>query len=813
MEISMNGFFRDLQFGGRLFAKGRLVTAIVVVTLALGIGVTSTIVSLIGSVLVAPFPELTNPKTVVWMFESRGEVDRSREQVSIVDFLRWKAEMHALQSIAAFSSATYTVEGHGEPDAVRGAAVSANYFQVLGTHIAAGRDFNAEEENAGHEHVAILGHAYAEKRFGTAAAAIGQSLSLSGTTYGIIGVLPVSFAFPQAIPVFVPLVFTPEMRRDGRPSIVVLGRRAPGVTTEATNAELLAIGQRLAEERPDTHRGKSIVALGLTDVFIGKRGRAISLLTLLAALLTLAVASINVGNILLAQGAARRSEIALRAALGASRVRIMLQLLTECLLLCAIGGLLGVMVSSWGLSLFAASMPERTATRMKIYFSLRFDERWIVVALGLTIFTTLVAGLLPAWRLSETKVAEAFKEQGAQATASKGHRRLLKTLVTGQITIALVLLSGAVWCLLDLTHIERTKLGLDPNGVLICDIEREAGDLAWVRGHDQPREHAAFFRDLLRGLSTIPGLGSTALASQSPMERGFDELRVAVPGRPPAEPGKPLWSAMTAIEGDYFAALRIAVLEGRIFATQDDAEGPRVAVLSRRAADLIFPGEQPLGKTLLLDEKTPSTVVGIVDDVVAYHHEEVGMIYLPLAQRPTSNLAVLMRGAGDPRQWERPLRDVVRALDSHQPLSGVMPLATHLDEHLWGPRTTVRLIAIPGMLAMLLALLGIYGVAAHSASQRRSELGIRAALGASPRALVQLVMSETLSIATVGAGIGLPLSIILVQALGNAGGVQLLSVLETCALAAALFVLVLLASFGPARRASRVSPSLALRAS
>jgi putative ABC transport system permease protein len=720
--------------------------------------------------------------------------------------------MRAIESMAAFSSAMYTVEGHGEPDAVRGAAVSANYFQVLGTHIAAGRDFNAEEESVGHEHVAILGHAYAEKRFGTAAAAVGQTLSLSGTTYGIIGVLPASFAFPQAIPLFVPLVFTPEMRRDGRPSIVVLGRRRPGVTTEATDAELLAIGQRLAEEFPDTHRGKTVVALALTDVFIGMRGRAISLLTALAALLTLAVASINVGNILLAQGASRRAEIALRAALGASRFRIVMQLLTECLLLCAAGGLLGVMVSNWGLNLFAASMPERVSTRMKLFFELRFDARWMAVAVGLTLFATLVAGLLPAWRLSETKVAEAFKEQGTQATAGKGHRRLLKMLVTGQITIALVLLSGAVWCLLDLAHIERTKLGLDPNGVLVCDIERETGDLAWVRGHDHPREHVAFFRDLLRGLSTIPGLGSAALASHSPMERGFEELKVAVPGRPPAEPGKPLWSATTTIEGDYFAALRMAVLEGRIFATQDNAEGPLVAVLSRRAADLIFPGEHALGKTLLLDETNASTVVGIVDDVVAYHHEEVGMIYLPLAQRPTPNLAVLLRGTGDPRQWERPLRDVVHALDSHQPLTGVMPLATHIDEFLWGPRTMVRLVAIPGMLAMLLALLGIYGAAAYSADQRRSELGIRAALGASPRALVQLVMRESLYVAAVGAGIGLTLSIVLVQALGNAAGVQLLSVLETSALAAALFVIVLLASFGPARRASRVSPSLAIRA-
>jgi predicted permease len=603
------------------------------------------------------------------------------------------------------------------------------------------------------------------------------------------------------------------MRKNDQPSIVVLGRQKPGVTTETTNAELLAISQRLAEEFPETHRGKTVIALNLTDVFIGKRGRAIALLTVLAALLTLAVASVNVGNILLAQGAARRSEIALRAALGASRFRIMLQLLTECLLLCAIGGLLGVMVSSWGLSLFAASMPERTSTRMKLYFTLRFDGRWTAVALGLTLFTTLVAGLLPAWRLSETKVAEAFKEQGAQATAGKAHRRLLKMLVTGQITVALVLLSGAVWCLLDLAHIERAKLGLDPNGVLICDIEREAGDLMWARGQDRSRENLGFFRDLLRGLSTIPGLGSAALASRSPMERGFEELKVAVAGRPPAEPGKPLWSATTTIEGDYFAALRIAVLEGRVFGKQDNAEGALVAVLSQRAAALIFPGEHALGKTLLLDEKTASTVVGIVDDVVAYHHEEVGMIYLPLAQRPTPNLAVLMRGTGDPRQWERPLRDVVHALDSHQPLAGVMPLTTHIDEFLWGPRTMVRLVAIPGMLAMLLALLGIYGVAAYSANQRRSELGIRAALGASPRALVQLVMSEALYIAAVGAGIGLAFSIGLVQALGNAAGVQLLSVLETCALAAALFVIVLLASFWPARRASRVSSSLAIRAS
>jgi predicted permease len=636
---------------------------------------------------------------------------------------------------------------------------------------------------------------------------------LSGTTYSVIGVLPASFAFPQAIPLFIPLVLAPEMRRNGRPSIVVLGRLKPGVTTEAADTELAAIGQRLAEEFPDTHRGKTIVALKLTDVFIGTRGRAIALLTVLAAMLTLFVASINVGNILLAQGAARRAEIALRAALGASRLRIVLQLLTECLVLCAVGGVLGVMVSSWGLNLFASSMPERISTRMKIFFDLHFDEKWTAVAIGLTLFTTLAAGLLPAWRLSETKVAEAFKEQGNQATAGKGHRRLLKILVTGQIAIALSLLSGAVWCLLDLSRIESTKLGLDPNGVLTGSVERESDELAEARSLDSPRDYSAFFRDWLRALRTIPGATAVALASRAPMERGFEELKVAVPGRPPAQPGQPLWSATTTIEGDYFSALRIAVLEGRVFTTQDNADGPKVAVLSRKAADLIFPGERALGRTLLLDEKTSSTVVGIVDDVVAYHHEEVGMVYLPLPQRPTANLALLVRGIGNPLQFDRPVRDALRAIDPHQPLRGLMPLATHIEEFLWGPRTMVRLVAIPGMLAVLLALLGIYGVAAYSANQRRSELGIRAALGATPRALVRLVMGEALFVAGVGAGIGLAFSLVLVHALGNAAGIRLLSVVETCGLAVALFIVVLLASFGPARRAGRVSPSLAIRAS
>jgi putative ABC transport system permease protein len=648
-----------------------------------------------------------------------------------------------------------------------------------------------------------LGYAFAERRFGSAAQAVGQTISAQGRTRTIIGVLSRSFAFPGLTDLWTPLVVDPEMRANrSEREFIAFARLKREATTASANTEVAAMAPRLAAEFPDVNRGKSAQVLTLHEVFIG-RGRRIAILTLVVAFLTLFIAATNVGNILFAQGAARRAEFALRAALGAPRGRIIRQVLNECLILCTAGGVLGLLVSMWGLDLFVTSMPERVADRMRIYWELRFDGSWAVVAVGVTLLTTAVAGVWPAWRISDTSVGETLKEEGNHTSSGRGHRRILRGLVTAQVAIALALLAGATCVVVDLVHTERQKLGFEPDGVLSASVTRD-------RTEDD-QDNVRFFRDLANRLRAIPGVDAVGLTSVPPLNRGHEPVRLAIPGRPPSPPGEEPEAKLTIVDADYFKAAAIEVVEGNVFTAKDDQGGRDVAVLSRRAAETFFPGQSALGKTIVQLEKKEQkscTIIGIVDDIAAYRNKELGMVYRPFGQERRSGMFALVRGA-NPQQFERPVRDAVYALDRSQPIE-TRPLQVHVDEFMWAPRTTVRLIAIPAVLAMLLSVLGVYGVAAYSVTQRRFELGIRAALGAPPRALVAVVMREALFIAGIGGTVGLCMALFVVVALGRAQ-VQGLSPGWTAFLSIALVLIVLLASYGPAKQAARASPSLAMR--
>jgi putative ABC transport system permease protein len=800
---------RDAQFGVRMLSKGRVVSAVVVITLALAIGVTSTIVSLVGTVLVRPFPDVKDPARIVWLFERQGDAtqsgtDKLNEAVPVANFFKWKTETKQLQELAVITPHRQIVDGAGEPTRVKGFAATPNYFRLMGTKMAFGRDFSADEDTPGRDQVAVLGYAFAERRFGSAAAAVGRTITTSGKARTVIGVLSRSFAFPGLTDLWVPLVVDPEMRANRTETrFIVFGRLNPGATTDAVNAEVAAMAPGLAAEFPDTNRGTSAQALTLHEVFIGTGGQRIALVTLLAALLTLFVASVNVGNILFAQGIARRAEFALRAALGASRGRLIRQLLTECLILCAAGGVLGLAISMWGLDLFVASMPESIANRMRIYWELRFDASWGLVVVGVTLMTTLFAGLWPAWRVSHTAVAETLKEHGTHASSGRSHRGILRGLVTAQVSIGLALVTGAACGVIDLVQTERQKLGFEPTAVLAAMITREA--------RDDDDNNKRFFTDLVDRLRAVPGATAVGLTSDPPLSRGSERVELAVPGRPPARPGEELEGKLVIVDGDYFKAAAIEVLEGNVFTAKDDREGPAVIVLSRRAAETFFPGQDAIGKTIVQvyrNKHTPCTIIGIVDDIAAFRNREIGMVYRPFAQEIRAGMVALMRGS-NPELFDRPVRDAVHALDRQQPVETDL-LQTNIDEYLWPRRTMVRFVAIPGTLAMLLAVLGVYGLAAYSVIQRRPELGIRAALGAPPRALVRLVMREALFIAAIGGAIGLCLAFLVVTAL-RSSKLQALSPGWTVALAAALVVVVLLASYGPAKRAARASPSLAMR--
>jgi predicted permease len=395
-----------------------------------------------------------------------------------------------------------------------------------------------------------------------------------------------------------------------------------------------------------------------------------------------------------------------------------------------------------------------------------------------------------------------LKEHGGHASSGRGHRRILRTLVTGQIAVALALLTGAASLVVDLVKTERQKLGFEPTRVLSAFITREEAD---------DRSNARFFEDLSAKLRALPGVEAAGLTSFEPLDRGHEPIRVAVPGRPRPVAGEEPEAKLAVVDPSYFKATETEIVEGNVFSAKDDGAGPQVAVLSRRAAETFYPEQSAIGKTIeLIDRKRQilCTIIGIVDDIAAFRNREMGMIYRPFAQDVRSEMAALVRGAS-PDQFDRPIRDAVHALDRRQPVE-IHPLLVQVDEFFWAPRMTAYLIAIPALLAMLLSVLGVYGLASYSVAQRRAELGIRAALGAPPRALVALVMREALWIAGIGGSVGLGAALAVVIALGRAK-VEGLSPAAAIAFGFVLVMVVLLASYGPAQRAARASPSLAMR--
>lgn len=511
----MNTFLRGVTFGVRLLLKQRLVSAVVIVTLAFGIGATSPIVSLVSTVLLRRFPHLSDPGRLYWLFETRGEIDFDHVEVTPANFARWKEEATQFQSVAAFAGQGQNIAGPAGPERVFQGAVTANYFRTAGTKPEIGRDFEPGEDAAGHDHVVILGHAYWQRRFGANPKALGQTVSVDGTARTVVGILPPGYGFPYPADIWVPLVVDATMRANrSEATLSVVGRLKPEATEESANTELGAIAARLAVAFPDTNGGQSAKTAQIADILIGPF-RAVDILLLIAAALTILVAAANVGNILLAQGTARRAEIALRAALGATRPRLVRQLLTECFLLCAAGGALGLLVSRWALDLFQATMPPSVARQVMMLTDLSIDWRCIAAAAVMTIGTTFIAGLWPAWRLAETSIVDALKEQGQQATPARGQRRLSKILVAGQVALALALSTGAVATVREVAHAEHVKLGFEPNGVLVAHIARS-----------DEAAGTPFYRELTTRLGAIPGVKAVGLTSVLPLKRA-EQLPIA----------------------------------------------------------------------------------------------------------------------------------------------------------------------------------------------------------------------------------------------------------------------------------------------
>jgi putative ABC transport system permease protein len=804
---------QDIRFGVRSLLRAPAFTAVALLTLALGIGGSTAIWSAVDAVLLRPLP-YPEPERLVAVWTSEPKRGKPTGSNSYPDFEDYRAQTASFEDLAAFHSRGYTLTGGSEAERLLGGRVSAAFFPLLRVSAYLGRTFTPDDDRPGAPPVALLTHGLWQRRFGASPGVVGRSLTVDGEPHTVVGVLPASFAFPMDLEEAE--LFTPMAREDeesrrerGMHYLAILGRLGAGATLEGARAELGGVSARLAQSYPESNEARVAVALPLHEEIVG--GAKAGLLILLGAVgLVMALACANVANLLLARASARERELAVRTATGASRGRLVRQLLTESLLLAGLGGVLGLALAFWGVDLFRALAPSD----LPRLGEMRVDERVLAFGFLLSVLTGLAFGLLPAWRAARVDVVRGLCEGGSAGSAPAG-QRLRSSLVVAEVALCLVLLVGAGLLLRSLAAVLTTDPGFAAQGVVTMRLTLPDSRYA------TSAERVVFYRSLLERAAAVPGVKAAGLASPLPM--GGDQWVTSVEpeGRPKAAPSDRLLGAYKAVSPSYFAAMGIALRKGRAFTDGDDRSAPRVVVLSELMARQCFPGEEAVGRrvafgTSIDDDPEDALweVVGVAADAanVRLDRAPEPAFYVPHAQHPWSFAGLVVRAEGDPRSVAGSLRREVKAIDADVPAYRIKTLAELVADTTAQRRFNAVLVAAFALVGLTLAAVGIYGVVALQVSQRTREIGIRVALGADRSLVLRLVLGQALRLVVTGVAFGL---------LGAAATSRTVAGLlyRVPALDPATYLTVpvllllagLLASALPARRALRIAPYAALR--
>jgi putative ABC transport system permease protein len=800
----------ELKYALRGLLKHRGFTLVAALTLALGIGANSAIFSIVEAVLLRPLP-FPEPERLVTIWHHYRTLDRA--SVSPPNFLDYRSQNSTLDGMAAVATGNFNLAGEPEPERVVGAKVTAGFFPVLGVAPVLGRGLLAEDNEPGHDGVVVLSHGVWTRRFGSDPGLIGRTVDVEGKPMTVVGVLPAGFRFGEA-EMWMPLVFRPEQLTDderGSEFLDVVARLKPGVLVSTAQQDLDLIGRRIAEKgSPKLRRyiedsGWGITVLPLHEWLVG--GVRPALLVLLGAVgLVLLIACANVGSLLLARSTARRRELAIRSALGASRVQLIRQLLTESLLLALLGGIGGLLLAQW-ITAALASLGLKGIPRLE---EIRIDPSVVLFTSGATVFTGLLFGLFPALQSTRLGLEATLREGTAGNAGARSSRRLRSVLVVTEVALALVLLAGSALMLESVARLLAVDPGFRTEGRLTLQVA------ALRSKYSKDGLAAEFDVRLLERLSAVPGVISAGAVNLLPLTptdwtQTFDvEDHQLGPGEAP--PG----CHVRIVLGDYFRTMGIPLLHGRAFTEQDGADSPDVALIDAAGAQRLWPDRDPLGRRIRLgDEKGPwSTIVGVVGDV-----KHGGLtspsdlhVYRPLRQHPTRSLSFVLKGSGDVATLIPAVREAVRQIEPDQPIYNVQTMDQIVSDAVARPRFSMLLLACFATAALLLAALGIYGVLADSVAQRTREIGLRMALGARRRDVVRLVVGQGMSLTAAGIGAGTIAALGLTQALRSLlFGVSPTDPPTLAGVAAILVAVALVACVVPARRATRIDPLEAIR--
>jgi putative ABC transport system permease protein len=811
----METLIQDLRYGVRMLAKNPGVTIVAVVALALGIGANTAIFSVVNAVLLRPLP-YKNADGLVMVWEHNRTRNRNQNVVSPANFLDWKDQNSVFEDMACFYDMRVNLTEVDDPEEIPGQRVTANMFSLLGAYPILGRAFEAEDGQPGHTDIAILSHGLWRRRFGGDPGILDKTIKLNGRAVTVIGVMPPDFQLfikvgsltGKQAEIWAPFGLDASDRvRKGR-YMSAVARLKPGVGVEQAQAEMTSIAGALEQQYPEFDTGWGVNLVPMREQFTGEI-RTPLLILFGAVIFVLLIACANVANLLLARAAARQKDIAIRSALGASRIRLIRQLLTESVVLAGLGGALGLLIALWGVDLLLALAPKALPPLAGVginYLVLGFT-------LLVSVLTGLIFGLVPAVESSRPNLNETLKEGGRSAASGARQHRVRNIFVVAEIAMALVLLIGSGLMIRSFARLQSVNPGFNPSNLLTVRL------LLPPSKYREGPQIVAFVRQALERIEALPGVRSAGAISFLPFTTLGAATGFTIEGQPEPPAGQRPTLDVRVCDPNYFQTMGIPFIKGRTFTEKEATEVSHVVIISEALARDYFPGQDPIGQRVrinMMDNPAPCEIIGVVGD--SKHQgldiEPRAMSYWPHPELTYSGMTIVTRTQGDPLSYAAAVQNAVQALDKDQPISDVRTMEQWISDSdsLARARFITLLLSIFAAVALVLAVVGIYGVMSYSVTQRTQEIGIRMALGATSRDVMRMVVGQGMSLALIGVGCGLAASFALTRVLASwLFGVSATDPVTFGLITAVLAAVALAACAVPARRATKVDPMVALR--
>jgi predicted permease len=803
----MQTLLQDLRFGVRMLVQKPGFTLIAVITLGLGIGANTAIFSVVNAVLLRPLP-YPDPAALVRIYEKETDtaIRNERLEVAPANFLDWQRQSRTLVEIGAWGQEEQPLASQDQADPVVAAFVSANFFSILGVNPLHGRVFTSEEDRPDHDSVALLSYGLWQRRFGGDPNVVGQRVNLDGSQHTIVGIMPAGFQYPRGAEIWKPLALNVNQTQMREAHFLqVIARRRPNVSIAQVRAEMETIASSLAQQYPATNKNWTVNLVPLLEDEVGQV-RTTMLMLMSAVGLILLIACANVSSLLIARGATRRIEITIRSALGASRWRIVRQLLTESVLLAGLGGCLGLLLALWGTDALLALSPSEIP-RMQ---TVRVDLYALVFTLAVTVLAGLIFGLLPALQSAPINLHESLKEGGRSASGAPANKRIFGALVVSEIALALIVLVGAGLLLNSFLRLLRVEIGIQTSNLLTVEVNLPS---ARYSGDDYRAQRLNFYGQVIERIRALPGVASVGAIDSLPLsgdQRGWSFRKEGQTLAPSERPVAGFQIATT----DYFRAMGMQIRRGRAFTETDRDGSPQVAIVNESFARHFYPNEDPLGQRIIIRNRPEaSEIVGVVNDIRHFGPDKAPApeIYVPYNQLVVGAVPLVVRTKSEPEALIGAVRREIRAVDREVAVGKVRTMTQMMSATLAERRFALLLLGAFAAVALSLAAIGIYGVMAYAVTRRTREIGIRMALGAQTGDVIKLIIKQGLSLALIGVVIGLVGAFTLTRLMADLlFGVSATDPLTFIVIALLLTFIMTLACWIPARRATKVDPMAAL---